>query len=191
MRRRHGHALAALMAALSLVAGACSSSDSGPVVTSTIALAVSEVEFAQGMIAHHEQAIEMAEMALDPAAGAGPEVIALATRIRDGQDPEIEVMSGWLTMGGHPIIMDMSDGHDMAAMHGMMSQDEMMSLGDSTDTDFDRLWLELMIEHHEGAIVQSNDIKATAQRVDVLALADQIVVVQQAEIAEMKALLGG
>ena len=63
-------------------------------------LNAAEVEFAQGMIAHHEQAIEMAEIALDPNVGASPQVVDLATRIKGAQDPEVELMTGWLTAAG-------------------------------------------------------------------------------------------
>jgi uncharacterized protein (DUF305 family) len=150
-----------------------------------------DVVFSQSMIPHHEQAVEMAEIALDPAVGAGPEVIALATEIKGAQDPEIELMTRWLTSWGQPLTMDMSDGHDMSAMVGMMSADEMKALGAATGAEFDTLWLEMMIAHHEGAISMATDVKAESSNADVLALADAITAAQQAEIAEMKALLAG
>lgn len=156
-----------------------------------VALNEAEIEFAQGMIAHHEQAIEMAEMALDPAMGASPAVVDLATRIQAAQDPEIDLMTGWLTAAGQPIAMDTSDGHDMSDMEGMMSAEQMDALGAATGTEFDRLWLEMMIEHHQGAISQSEAVQASGSNPDVLALAAAIITAQQAEIAEMQALLGG
>jgi uncharacterized protein (DUF305 family) len=148
-----------------------------------------DVEFAQGMIAHHEQAIEMAEIALDPTVGASAEVVDLATRIRDAQDPEVQLMTDWLTGAGESVTMDMSDGHDMSAMDGMMSVEQMDALAASTGADFDRTWLEMMIEHHEGAISQAETVGAEGANPDVLALADQVIAVQQAEITEMRALL--
>ncbi len=150
-----------------------------------------DVVFAQSMIPHHEQAIEMAEIALDPAMGAGPEVMALATQIKEAQGPEIELLTGWLTSWGQPMAMDMSDGHDMSGMVGMMSADEMKALGAATGAEFDRLWLEMMIAHHEGAITMAADVKADSANDDVTTLADQIIAAQQAEITEMKALLAG
>ena len=150
-----------------------------------------DVVFSQSMIPHHEQAVEMAEIALDPAVGAGPEVMALATEIKGAQDPEIELMTRWLTSWGQPVAMDMSDGHDMSDMDGMMSADEMKALGTATGSDFDTMWLEMMIAHHEGAITMATDVKAESTNADVLALADAIISAQQAEIAEMKALLAG
>ena len=134
------------------------------------------------MIAHHEQAIEMAEIALDPNVGASPEVIDLATRIKGAQDPEVELMAGWLTAAGEPVAMDMSDRHDISSMDGMAA---------ITGREFDQRWLEMMIDHHEGAISQSETVKEDGSNADVLALADQIINAQQGEIAEMKALLEG
>ncbi len=150
-----------------------------------------DVEFAQGMIAHHEQAVEMAEIALDPNVGAGTEVTDLATRIQAAQDTEIELMTGWLTSAGEPTTMDMSDGHDMSSMEGMMSAEQMDALAIATGADFDQMWLEMMIAHHEGAISQSETVKSEGSNPDVLLLADQIISAQQGEITEMQALLGG
>ena len=150
---------------------------------------VADVEFAQGMIAHHEQAIEMSEIALDPTVGASAEVVDLATRIRGAQAPEVDTMTGWLTAAGAPVQMDTSEGHDMSAMEGMMTADDMDALATKTAAEFDRAWLEMMIVHHEGAIAQSQAVKADGSNADVLALADEIIVAQQAEITEMQSLL--
>jgi uncharacterized protein (DUF305 family) len=154
-----------------------------------VTLNTADIEFAQGMIAHHEQAIEMAEIALDPNTGASPEVVDLATRIQAAQDPEVELMTGWLTAAGESIAMDTSDGHDMSSMDGMMTADQMDEMAAMTGADFDQMWLEMMIAHHEGAISQSETVKADGSNADVLILADQIITAQQAEITEMKALL--
>ena len=109
------------------------------------------------MIAHHEQAIEMAEIAQDPARQAGAEVVALAGRIEAAQDPEIELMTGWLEAWGQPVQMDTSDGHDMSEMTGMMSAEDMDALATKTGTEFDDMWLTMMVEHHEGAIEMATD----------------------------------
>ena len=159
--------------------------------TPTVTLNAADIEFAQGMIAHHEQAIEMAEIALDPKVGASPEVLDLATRIKGAQDPEVELMTGWLTAAGEPVMMDGGDGHDMSAMDGMMTAEQMDSMAAMTGTEFDKTWLEMMIAHHEGAITQSETVKADGSNADVLALADQIITAQQGEITEMQALLQG
>ena len=148
-----------------------------------------DVAFAQGMIPHHQQAIQMADMALDPAVGASTQVQELATRIKSGQGPEIDMMSGWLTAWGRPMQMDMS-GSDMSAMNGMMSTQEMDTLGKMTGAEFDKMWMETMIRHHEGAIAMAQTAKTSGSNTDVLAISDQVITAQQAEITEMKALLG-
>jgi uncharacterized protein (DUF305 family) len=157
--------------------------------TASVALDTADIEFAQGMIAHHEQAIEMAEIALDPNIGASAEVVDLATRIRGGQDPEVDLMTGWLEAAGEPVTMDLSDGHEMSEMAGMMTAEQMDAMAAMTGTGFDQMWLEMMIAHHEGAIAQSQEVKAKGSNADVLALADEIISAQQGEITEMQALL--
>lgn len=151
-----------------------------------------DVAFAQGMIPHHQQAVEMADLALRPEAAASAETIALATEIKNAQDPEIVLMTSWLQAWGKPVEMDGMDGMDgMAGMEGMMSTDEMTGLGALTGADFDRSWATMMIAHHEGAIAQSQTAKASGSNPDVLLLADQIIAAQQAEIDQMNALLAG
>jgi uncharacterized protein (DUF305 family) len=176
--------LAALALAGTLGLAACGDDDDA-----AAAPASADIEFAQGMIAHHEQAIEMATMALDPTVEAGAEVGDLATRIEAAQDPEIDQMTGWLTEWDQPLQMDTSDGHDMSEMDGMMTAAEVDELGAATAADFDRLWLEMMIRHHQGAISMAETVKADGKHADVLALADAIIAAQQAEIDEMQALL--
>jgi uncharacterized protein (DUF305 family) len=157
--------------------------------SATIELNDADAEFAQGMIAHHEQAIEMAEIALDPNSGAREEVRDLAVRIKAAQDSEVMMMSAWLTAAGRPMMMDMSDGHDMSSMAGMMSVDEMDALMGSTGSEFDKMWLEMMIKHHEGAIIQAQDVMASGSYAEIMVLAEEIISVQFAEIAEMRVLL--
>ncbi len=196
------HRLAASAIALTLIASlaACGSDDSTSAdttpaakapggSTATAALNDADIEFAQGMIAHHEQAIEMAEIALDPSVGASPEVVDLATRIKGAQDPEVELMTGWLTAAQEPVVMDATEGHDMSSMDGMMTAEQMDAMAAMTGTEFDQMWLEMMIAHHEGAISQSKTVKADGSNADVLALADQIITAQQGEITEMQAIL--
>ena len=189
--------------ALTVTLAACGSDDSSsanstaagteaPVgSTGSASLNAADIEFAQGMIAHHEQAIEMAEIALDPNIGASAEVVDLATRIKGAQDPEVNLMTGWLTAAGEPVVMDASEGHDMSSMEGMMTAEQMDAMAAMMGTEFDQMWLEMMIAHHEGAIAQSQTVKANGSNADVLALADQIITAQQAEITEMQALLAG
>jgi uncharacterized protein (DUF305 family) len=177
---------------------ACGSNDTaspaaqGPTDTtaSTAAFNDADVIFAQGMIPHHEQAIEMADMALDPNIGASEQVRDLATRIKGGQDPEITMMNGWLTAWGQPMQMNTGEGHDMSSMNGMMSAEEMDTLRTMTGAEFDTMWMQMMIRHHEGAIAMAQTVKAAGSNPDVLALADLVITAQQSEITEMTSLLG-
>jgi uncharacterized protein (DUF305 family) len=150
-----------------------------------------DVSFAQGMIPHHQEAVEMAEIAVDPAVGAGVDVVALASRIKSAQDPEIEMMTGWLEAWGEPMEMDMGEDNDMGSMDAGMSEAEMDGLRAETGAEFDRRWMETMIAHHEGAIAMAESVKSDGTNAEVVALADAIIAAQQAEIDEMQALLAG
>lgn len=144
-----------------------------------------DAAFAAMMIPHHEQAVEMSEMLLAkddvPA-----DVTDLAQRIMDAQAPEIDTMSTWLDEWGVDAFEHegMDHGDD-----GMMSDDEMAELDDATGADASRIYLEQMIEHHEGAITMAEDEVADGQNPDAVDLAQTIVDTQQAEIEEMQQLL--
>ncbi len=137
----------------------------------------------------------MAALALDPAAGASAEIQALATEIEGAQDSEIELMTGWLQEWGRPTEMAGMEGMDdmsaMEGMDGMMSDDQMTSLAGLSGPDFDTAWATMMIAHHQGAIAQAETVKANGSDPDALALADEIIVAQQAEIRRMEAILAG
>lgn len=150
-----------------------------------------DVMFAQMMIPHHEQAVEMADLALAPAAGAGTDVTALATRIKAAQAPEIATMSGWLSAWGAEADDDMGGMHHGASMPGMMSDEDMAALGDARGDAFDRMWLTMMVAHHEGALTMADDVLGTTQDPQVRTLAEAVVAGQTAEIATMKSLLAG
>jgi len=147
-----------------------------------------DVKFAQGMIPHHRQAVQMAEMALRQASN--QDVKNLASQIKAAQDPEIEKMSGWLTAWGEKVPADTGNmDHTGIDMPGMMSQQEMNELTAARGRDFDRMFLTMMIDHHEGAIQMARDIQATGENADVKALAKQIESAQTAEITHIQELL--
>lgn len=146
-----------------------------------------DVMFAQGMIPHHQQAVEMADMALSSSAYASPEVKDLAQRIKAAQAPEIATMKAWLNAWGKPLEMGGMSGMDHSS--GMMSDDEMSSLMNLTYAEFDKAWLGLMVEHHQGALEMANAVKSSGKNSEALLLADQIISGQTAEIAEMQLLL--
>ncbi len=195
-----------IIASLGLALGACgssggSSAGSSSVTTTVVASTAStmtdpavddaDVEFAQGMIAHHEQAIEMSELALDPKAAAGTAVKNLATRIKAAQDPEIQQMTAWLKAHNKTVEMAMDDSHNMASMPGMMSAGDMDGLATKTGGGFDAAWLTMMIAHHTGAIEMSTTVKAKGADGELRALAENIITAQQAEIAQMKGIIAG
>lgn len=148
-----------------------------------------DVAFLKGMIPHHQQAIEMADLALADAAGAGPEVLELAARIRAAQAPEIEQMTALLTEWG--MADDLEHLGHMGHGEGMMTDDEMTALSSAAGASFDAMWLDMMIRHHAGAIAQAIVEQADGADPTTLALADAIIAAQQAEIAEMQLLLEG
>ena len=146
-------------------------------------LNMSDVMFVQMMIPHHEQAVEMAELA--PGAGASPEVQELASEISAAQGPEITQMEAMLDRWGVGQMMDHS-GHQMA---GMVSDADMDRLRATSGAEFDRLFLELMIAHHEGAIDMAQDPLANGEDPELRTLLEAIVEAQTAEIAQMQQML--
>ncbi|TFV79381.1 DUF305 domain-containing protein [Blastococcus sp. CT_GayMR19] len=146
-----------------------------------------DVTFAQGMIVHHEGALEMAQMADGRAQD--PRVLDLADRIEAAQDPEIQTMTSWLEDWDQPTSAEESGGMHMGGgMDGGMGMD-MSGLEAASGAEFDRMWLEVMTEHHRGAVDMAETEIADGQNADAIALAEQIVESQSAEIEEMEALL--
>ena len=146
-----------------------------------------DVMFAQMMIPHHEQALELADMALDPTLMASEQVKALASQIKAAQDPEIDVMTQWLSEWDQPL-MDMSEDHSMT-MEGMLSIDELSALGQMSGEEFDQAWVSAMIAHHKGAIKMADTVKAEGKSAPVQELADAIIQAQKSEIDTLELLL--
>ncbi|MDF9279486.1 DUF305 domain-containing protein [Arthrobacter sp. EH-1B-1] len=154
-----------------------------------------DVMFAQMMIPHHRQAVEMSEIMLEKDS-ISPEVRDLATQIRDAQAPEIETMTGWLETWGEPVEPEGGmEGHDMGnmggsgEMQGMMTEDELAELEAAEGDEAARMFLESMTAHHNGAVEMAQEEIENGQYPDAIALAETIVETQQAEIEEMGALL--
>ncbi|HEX6074814.1 MAG TPA: DUF305 domain-containing protein [Micromonosporaceae bacterium] len=146
-----------------------------------------DIAFATGMIPHHQQALEMAGLAADRAAD--PTVKDLAARIEKAQDPEIEQMSGWLRDWGQPVPTPGGGHAAHSGMPGMMSDAEMGSLTSASGTDFDRMFLEMMIRHHEGAIEMAKEEQDKGSNAEAKQLAESIATSQAAEVKEMRDLL--
>ncbi len=146
-----------------------------------------DTTFVTGMIPHHAQATAMADMAMTSASNA--EVKTLAAQIKAGQGPEITMMTGWLQSWGEPVpstTMSAAMG-DMGAT--MMSSKDMADLGKATGASFDRMWLQMMTKHHQGAITMAKTELDAGRNADVKTLAQNIIVSQSKEITTMATLL--
>ena len=149
-----------------------------------------DVAFAQGMLPHHQQAVEMAQLATYRAAD--PRVKDLAARIEAAQAPEIETLAGWLESWGPEATSSSGMDHggtDHGDTGGMMSDEDMTALADASGAEFDRLFLEQMTAHHSGAVQMAETEIAEGQNSDAIAMAEGIRDTQNAEIAQMQQLL--
>ena len=212
---------AAAVAALVITAGCSNSSDSGsahatgqttsPSATAAATTTVpsadahnqADVMFAQHMIPHHQQAIEMSDMLLSKQ-GIDPRVIELANQIKAAQGPEIQQMQGWLTQWGSPQMPmpsgmpghgDMPTTSGMPGMSGtpgvsgMMSEQDMAALQNAQGVEASKLFLTQMITHHEGAITMAQNEIKDGQYPAAVTMANAIVTTQQQEIDTMKGIL--
>ena len=201
-------ALLALLVATVLTLTACgsgqTSNTSGDSSTASARFNKADVEFAQGMIPPHQQAVLMSRMARSHASST--EVKKLAADIEAAQGPEIDTMTQWLKDWGKDVPssskqggssdgdmggMDMGDGSHTSTgnMPGMMSAEDMGRLGKTHGADWDHMFLTMMITHHEGAIEMSKTEQAHGKNADAVALAKKIEAAQTAEIAKMKTML--
>jgi uncharacterized protein (DUF305 family) len=147
-----------------------------------------DVEFMQGMIAHHAQAIVMSRMA--ESHGANPQVLKLSNKIDQSQVPEILLMQNWLTRNNQ-FAPDTSSWHDMT-MAGMLTAEQLEELDAARGPDFDRAYLRMMIQHHAGALKMVDDLfnaSLAGQEVDVNVFANDVVTAQTIEIGIMQRLL--
>jgi uncharacterized protein (DUF305 family) len=179
--------------AVALLAAACGDSGGSATPPSSAAFNSPDIAFAHGMIPHHTQAVEMADLATTRASSA--KVKDLAVRIKAAQGPEIASMTAWLKSWNKPVATSGSGmgGMDMSGSTGsgmgMMSAADMKSLTASAGAAFDKMFLTMMIEHHKGAIGMANTERATGKFAGAKTMADAIVTGQQAEIDEMNKLL--
>lgn len=226
--QRLGFGLAALAASALFVSACSDTTTDSQTSTSTTSAAASvsaspsaagsdaahndaDVAFAQGMIPHHQQAIEMVDMLLGKQ-GIDPEVVSVANTIKNDQGPEIAQMRGWLQewgvsssstpapsgteMPGDNMPGNQMPGGEMGDMpgmsgggHGMMSDADMAALQNAQGAEASRLFLTQMIEHHQGAIMMAQQEIDNGQFPPAVELARRIAASQQAEIDTMQGML--
>jgi len=156
-----------------------------------------DVEFMQGMIMHHQQAVEMT--ALIPSHTENKNLRSLGARISSSQSDEIKFMKRWLAARGEPVSMSMpgmpdmdKSGHPMPLMPGMLTPQQMESLRKAKGAEFDHLFLTGMIQHHNGALIMVKDLFDTAgagQDADIFNFATDADNTQRAEIKIMQSML--
>ncbi|MPQ97594.1 DUF305 domain-containing protein [Modestobacter sp. I12A-02628] len=187
--------LAAAVVTGGLLLTGCSAGQDAPAASSSRPAGVAEadVTFAQAMLPHHQQAVEMAGLA--DGRSQDPAVLDLASRIAAGQEPEIDVLTGWLADWGQ----DVPSGDGMAGVDhgdsghggadGMMTDQDTAALEAASGPEFDRLFLDQMIEHHTGAVTMARAEIEDGEFADAVDMATGIAATQDAEIAEMERLL--
>jgi uncharacterized protein (DUF305 family) len=181
-RSRRGVAiLAALASTAALAMTSCGGAPTGDAASGAPTSA--DLDFVQMMIPHHEQAIEMVELALD---GRSSAVRDIAAQIRAAQAPEIDAMRAILARWG--------EGEDEHAAHmgmpGMVAEDDLVDLATLDGAAFDARWAALMIEHHEGAIEMARAVLADGANAEVRAIAEAVIAVQEREIEALRAVAG-
>ncbi|MFJ9030644.1 DUF305 domain-containing protein [Streptomyces sp. NPDC102274] len=164
-----------------------SSSASAPAPAAGSAHNAADVSFAQSMIPHHQQAVEMADLAATRASSA--EVKKLAAEIKKAQAPEIKTLSGWLTSWDAQVPTQGSMDHSGHSMPGMMAEGDMSTLEKASGPAFDTAFLKLMVKHHEGAVEMARTEKSDGADRSAKDMAGAIITSQSAEITRMNKLL--
>lgn len=143
-----------------------------------------DVTYVQKMVVHHRQALDMA--ALAPTRGEDVRLKSLASRIKDSQGPEIQFMVSWLQQQGLPVPEHHAE-HD--AMPGMASPEQMEALKAASGKEFDRLFIQLMTAHHQGALKMSEQVLISGSHQRIEELANDVSAGQSAEIRRMQEML--
>lgn len=153
-----------------------------------------DIAFATDMMQHHAQALQMVDLTLGR--NLDPQVETLAEEIRAAQTPEIERMVDWLHDWEQPVpetVRDHANAHGEGTadtdLPGMMSHAEMESLENAEGDQFQTMWLQSMIDHHEGAVEMAEEEQENGENAQAVALAEDIIAAQEQEIETMKELL--
>lgn len=186
MRKTFTTAVASVLTAGLVAAGCTNSEEPAPSQSSSNSSQASghnqaDARFAKAMIPHHRQAVQMADMV--PSRSDDTQLRKLAGQIKDAQQPEIDKMGGWLRQwhAGKP-----EKGHHMS---GMMSGDDMSKLKTARGKAFDRMWLRMMIKHHQGAVDMAKTELSQGSSSAAKRLSNSIIKSQRAEIGKMRGML--
>jgi uncharacterized protein (DUF305 family) len=155
----------------------------GPAPTANVNHA--DVRFLQMMYPHHAQAVEMAKLV--PNRSQNQQLKDLATAIENAQGPQMQQMTALLASFGKPAPSTTLDH----PMRGLMTPQQMTALEGLSGAAFDKMWLQMMVEHHQGAVDMSQDALKNGTNPDVKAMAQAIITSQQSEIAKMQGMLAG
>lgn len=189
-RRTLSIAVATFVAVITVSACGSSGHQAGTSSTSSSASATTQahnqadVTFAQDMIPHHQQAVQMSDIMLGKQ-GIDPRVLQLSNQIKAAQGPEIQQMQSWLNQWGQPTVSMAPD----TLMPGMLAEQDITALQNAQGVDASRLFLTGMIQHHQGAIAMAQDEIKAGQYPPAIALAHSIVTSQQQEITTMQGIL--
>ncbi|MEU9185599.1 DUF305 domain-containing protein [Streptomyces sp. NPDC048484] len=145
-----------------------------------------DFDYARMMIEHHNQAIEMTELA--PKHASSTRVKRLAERISAAQGPEVETMEAWLKNHGDAKKngAEKNKGHHHDVMPGMATEAQLKTLRAAKDEAFDELFLKLMITHHNGAITMATDVLSQGNNIQIGEMADDVIAQQTTEISRMR-----
>jgi uncharacterized protein (DUF305 family) len=164
-----------------------SASEASPTSSTSAQFNDADVMFVQGMLPHHEQAVQMSDMLLKKP-GVSAETTALAKQIKAAQEPEITTMQGWLKAWGKSADGGMGGmDHDMGG--GIATEAEMQKFDQADAKTGEKMFLEMMVAHHQGAVAMAQKEVKDGENPDTVAMAKDIVTSQQAEIDTMKKLL--
>jgi uncharacterized protein (DUF305 family) len=196
---RHRRGLIAVIVGIVLAVTGCANNDKGQTVPSNKPYNDADVDFATNMIQHHAQALTMVDHTIGR--DLDPDVAALAEEIRTRQTPEIQQMVGLLNSWDHQPIPETSrdhanahggDGAEMNAdLPGMLTSGEVQGLEDASDPEVQSMWLDMMIEHHQGAIEMASAEQNDGKDEAATTLAAEIVKTQKAQVRTMQGLLDG
>ncbi|WP_284754843.1 DUF305 domain-containing protein [Curtobacterium sp. ME-Dv--P-122a] len=170
-------------------AGSSDSSSSSSSAASASAHNDQDVMFAQQMLPHHKQAVEMSDMLLAKGSDVDADVVTLAKQIKAEQGPEITSLTSWLKQWGEPTEASSMSGMDHSSMSGMMSDSDMDALDSASPADAGKLFLQQMVEHHTSAVDMAGTEVDKGKNTDAVAMAKSIVSSQTEQINQMKDML--